>query len=187
MADKPIPRSVPIPPNPNGNGWKRKVLGKLAENPVDFLDWAFKVGVSSAIGLYLVVSLTGAMKSYLAIQGEETIKQTRQITEMALATKEVSLSQGTIKDMSKAGEAAAKAAQEAAGIAAKGMADQKPLMESMVKSSERRTVYMGEMLTEQKRLLSAMEKMEKMEKFGSDDRKKILERLPAKPEPPRRP
>lgn len=176
MTNEVLPQPMPIPPTRNGNGWKGKALGKLAENPVGFLDWAFKVGVSSAIGLYLVVSLTSGMKAYLAIQGEEAIKQTRQITEMALTTKEVSLSQGTIRDLSKAGRESAQAAQDAAGIAAKGMVEQKPILEKLAASSEKQAEYMGKMLTEQKRFLPAMEKM-------------MQDRLPspARPEPSKPP
>lgn len=202
MADEPIPQPVPVPQIPNGNGWKRKALGKLAENPIGFLDWACKVGVSTAIGLYLVVRLTNAMGEYLAIQGKEAIKQTKQITEMVLTTKEVSLTQDTIKDLSKTAQESAKAAQEAASIAAKGMAAQKPLLETMAKDGKERTRIMADILVEHKRFLPVMEKMdrsaseerkmfwERSEKHDNDvldNQKRIMERLPQPTKPPGKP
>jgi hypothetical protein len=135
----------------------------------------------------------------MAVQAGESVKQTDRINTMVAITKEVSLSQTTIKDMSKAGQEAAKAAQEAAAVAGRGMSDQKPILEAIEKSSAERTKIQREVLAETKQFVPSLQKMEaeasadrkmywsaaeKRDATMLQNQRVIIERLIPVPKPP---
>ena len=179
---------------------------KAAKSPISLIDWAVKVGVAAAIGLYLVVKMAGILTIMVESNIDTNATNSATIKDIATFTKvldgtnrKIDATVAALKESQDQACQAAKKASVEAALVLDEMKKQSPIMVDMASSGRERTRLQAEMLAEHKLLKPAIEKMskeaseerkefwgrsEKHEAEVLENQKKILDRLPPKPASP---
>ena len=170
---------------------------KAAKSPISLIDWAVKVGVAAAIGLYLVVKMAGILTIMVESNIDVNATNSEAIKEIAAFTKvldganqKIDATVAALRESQDQACQAAKKASVDASLALKEMKSHSPVLEDMAASGRERTRLQAEMLAEHKLLKPAIEKMAReataeregfwrpFEKRISEEHKAMLDRLP---------